>query len=187
MSAIFHFLRQNVFDAGPFIEIVGHTPDTADLPWVQGTRFDPPPQPLVLELDPSYGSDFPDFFDTTVPVMSNRLLALLRGLAIDNIDAFPVQLHHPGTGELVTGWQAVNVIGNVDAADLSQSEYRLVLGDPHFTGRIVIDAARTGGLPLFRLENGPGFLVCTVSVAQAVKAAGLKAVLLQPTEAYEGA
>ena len=35
-------------------------------------------------LDPAYGTNFPDFFDTTVPVMSQPLINALHEIGIDN-------------------------------------------------------------------------------------------------------
>lgn len=182
----YFFLRQDLFDGATGVEIVGHTASSAAVDWVAGQRFDTPFPHETFQLDDAYGRNLPDFFDTTVPVMSLRLLDQLRATGISNIDAYPVALHNPRTQRTHAGYVAINVVGCVDAVDLSASEHEIRRGKPRFKGSITVDESRTNGLLVFRLPHSPRFIVVTHAVAQALAAANLDSVLLQPTTEYRG-
>lgn len=183
---MFYFLRQNLFQTQGMIEISGHTTVTSQYLWTAGVKFDKPMPRETLMLDPAYGTNLPDFFDTTVPVMSESLISGLVDVGIDNFDTYPVVLKRMDTGEEITGYSAVNFIGCLDAVDLANSEYRLRFGKPYFTGRITIDAAKTFGCKAFRLLKGPGFLVVSEKPAEVLRSKNYRSVLLQPTTDYKG-
>ena len=184
---MFYFLRQNLFEHQNMIQLVGHTAETAALSWIAGHKFEAELKPQTLMLDPAYGNNFPDFFDSTVPVMSNRLIAFLVNLGIDNIDTYPVVLHNIVSGEDVLDYSAINVIGCINAEKLEGSEYRLSFGEPYFTGTIAIDESKVGDSSFFRTLYGPGFIVISQKIADALKTESWSGILLQPTEDYEGA
>jgi hypothetical protein len=183
---MFYFARQNLFEELGMMEVVGHTAVTGQFQWISGIRFDRSVPRETLQLDPAYGTNLPDIFDTTIPLFSQRLLQCLHDLAIDNLDAYPMLLRRQDTGELIDDYCAVNVIGCVDAVDLGASVYRHRFGKPYFTGSVAIDAAKCRGLELFRLLNGPGFIVVNERIARALDAAAFKALMLQPTVDYAG-
>jgi hypothetical protein len=184
---MFYFVRQDVFnDDLNIIEIVGHTDVTGDHYWTSGTKIEGAIPKETLLLDAAYGTELPDFFDTTIPVASQRLIELLRGAGVDNFDAYPVLLKRQDTGEEFDGYAAINVLGSVDAVDSALSVHRLRFGEPDFTGSIVIDEKKTRGLEFFRLLHGPDFIVASDRVAHVLKEARLPALLLQPTTDYEG-
>jgi hypothetical protein len=184
---MFYFARQDLFRELGIIEVAGHTPITGQFQWISGVRFTQPVPHETLELDPAYGTNMADIFDTSVPLFSEKLLTFIRGLGLDNMDAYPMTLKRKDTGALITGYFAVNVIGCVDAVDLSSSAHRLRFGKPYFTGPVTIDPARCSGLEMFRLPSGPGFIVVSERIARALESGGFEALLVQPTVAYEGA
>lgn len=79
-------------------------------------------------IDPKQDTHLSDFVDTTVLVMSNRLITFLVNLGIDNIDTYPVILHNIVSGEDVLHYSAVNVIGCINTEKLETSQYRLRFG-----------------------------------------------------------
>lgn len=184
---MFYFLRQNLFEELDMIQLVGHTPETGALSWIAGHKFAAPLSPQVLMLDPQHGNNFPDFFDSTVPVMSERLISFLVKLGVDNMDTYPVVLKNKISGEEVLGYFAVNVIGCIDATKLEGSQYRLRFGKPYFTGPIVIDDAKVHGASFFRTLYGPGFIVISQDIADALLKETWAGILIQPTENYAGA
>lgn len=183
---MYYFLRQNLFETLDIIEIAGHTAETGGLDWVGGHAFAEPLGHQVLMLDPGYGKNLPDFFDTTIPVMSERLLSFLRAQGIDNVDAYPVTLQNIETGQQINGYSAVNFIGCLNCIKLDESEYQMTFGSPEFTGRIVIDEDRVHGAKCFRLEDGPGLLVISQGIADALNKETWVALMVQPTELYDG-
>jgi hypothetical protein len=183
---MFYFARQNLFEELGMIEVVGHTAVTGQYQWISGIAFNQPVPRETLELDPAYGTNMPDLFDTTIPLFSQRLLQCLRSAGIDNIDAYPMLLRRKDTGELIEDYQAVNVIGCVDAVDLGASVYRRRFGKPYFTGPVAVDPARCKGFEVFRLLHGPGFIVVNERIAAVLRQGSFKALLLQPTLDYAG-
>ena len=97
----FYFLRQNLFATLGMIEITGHTELTGSYSWTAGAKFDTPVPEQTLLLDPAYGTNLPDFFDTTIPVMSPRLIDGLLTAGVDNIEAYPMILRRLDTEEEV--------------------------------------------------------------------------------------
>lgn len=166
---MFYFLRQNLFEHQNMIQLVGHTAEIVTLSWIAGHNFETDLKPQTLMLDPAHGNIFPDFFDSTVPVMSNRLIAFLVNLGVDNMDTYPVVLHNIVSGEDVPGYSAVNVIGCIDATKLEDSQYRLRFGKPYFTGTIAIDELKVGDASFFRTLHGPGFIIISQNIANALK------------------
>jgi hypothetical protein len=173
---MFYFLRQNLF---------GHTVETGALSWISGQKFQAPLKLQTLIVNPVHGDNFPDFFDSTVPVMSNRLIDFLINLGVDNIDRYPVILNNIASGEDVGGYSAVNVIGCIDAEKLEESTYRLRFGKPYFTGGITIDKEKVGDASFFRTVYGPGFIVISQRIADALKAENWSGILLQPTVDFQ--
>ncbi len=115
--------------------------------------------------------------------MSVKLLTFLEDLGINNIDRYPVTLNDKDNKH--QGFFAVNVIGSIDAVDLENSEYRLRLKRPYFTGRIVIDDTKVNGARFFRLSQGPGFIVVSREIAEELMKHEWSALLLQATEKYD--
>jgi hypothetical protein len=183
-TLLYYFLRQNLFDANNFIEITGHTEATGELNWTAGRSFSKSLSVQELALDSRYGENFPDFFDTTLPVMSQRLLKFLVSLGVTNIDSYAVNLNDRAIK--YQGYYAVNVIGAIDGVDLNNSEYRLRFNKPYFTGKVVIDENKVNGARLFRLLHGPGLIVISQEIADELMKHEWSAIMLQPTEEYEG-
>ena len=183
---MYYFLRQNLFDILNIIEVTGHTEETGKFLWTAGARFDEELPPQTLTLDSSYGTEMADFFDTSLPLMSDRLIATLHSAGVDNFDAYPMVLERPDTGQLWKNYSAVNVIGRIDAVNMAKSKYAMSpLGKPKFQS-ISIDAAAAGDAICFRLRKGPGLIVVQERIAEAVAKQNFVAVMLQKVEDYDG-
>jgi hypothetical protein len=185
-STEYFFLTQNLFENLEMIEIVGASPATAEFEWTAGVAFDREVPKDTLMLDPAYGTNFPDFFDTTIPVMSQRLIDAIAAAGVDNLVAYPMTLQRKDTQAQFEGYRAVNIVGCVDAVDASQSPHRTRFGKPHFEGKIVIDPNVAGDRQAFRLTYGPALIVVTRTVADALRIGDFAGVMLQPTEDYAG-
>jgi len=183
---MFYFLRQNLFEHQNRVQLVGHKGETGALSWIDGHKFSVSLKSQTLMIDSKNGNNFPDFFDSTVPVMSNRLIVFLVNLGVDNMDTYPVVLHNNVTGEDVLGYSAINVIGCIDAIKRENSQYHFRFGKPYFTGAIAIDDFKVRGSSFFRTLYGPGFIVVSENIADALQKESWSGLLLQPTENYEG-
>lgn len=181
----FYFLRQDLFGSADTFEIAGHTALSARFDWVAGAAFEQPYPNETFVLQGSRGAAWPEFFDTSIPVMSQRLIDALRASGVANVEVYPVTLETSDGGRR-TDYSAVNVIGVCDAVDWSASEHQVRRGKPRVTGAVAIDAARVGERAAFRLPCSPRFIVLAARVAERLRELSLPSVLLQPTMDYDG-
>lgn len=148
-----------------------------DLPlsfsWVGGRRFEsPPPLPLRFELYRDGGTRMPAFFVPTIPLMRIDLLAALRAAGVDNIDDYSARVLIPHTGVESPEYVAVNIIGVVKAADLSQSSFVAPSGRPTIDvdfDSLVVDEVAAGDRLLFRLAEAVSAILVHDKVRQAVE------------------
>lgn len=183
---MYYFLRENLFENLKVFDF--DPPSTEDVisRWIEGKKLDSVTTPLICILKPNEGAVFSDFFDSTIPIMSNRLITHLKDLGVINFESYPVVFKHPVSGKEFAEHQAVNFIGKFDAINPEQSPHRLRFGRPKFNGPIVLDTNKVPDQNAFRLEGGPGLLVVTEAVADAIKSKNYNAVLLQPLQDYDG-
>jgi uncharacterized protein DUF1629 len=183
----YYFLRQDLFDATDIIEVSGHTEETGKHLWTEGVRFTEPVPVQTLALDAEYGTQMADFFDTTIPLMSDRLIKALLAAGVDNFDAYPMILQRSDTGEQRTDYKAMNFIGRIDALDRAKSECEEDdLGALECTGSISLDSKRVGDAICFRLLDGPDLLVIHEKIAREIRKQEFSALLIQKTEDYDG-
>lgn len=183
---MYYFMRQNLFQRLDIIEVVGHTEETSKHIWTAGERFSEQVPVQTLDLDPSYGKRMADFFDTTIPLMSERLVRSLRQLGIDNFDAYPMTLKRKDTGQTWKDYFAVNVVGRIAAVDMNRSLYRtMATGRPKFS-KIALDPGAIGDAIFFRLALGPGLIVVHEKIKQDLSEKKFVALMFQKIEDYKG-
>lgn len=183
-SKNYYFLRQNLFEETNTIEICGHTSETEIYRWLDGIRINADLPVFTLFLDPVYGETFPDFFDTTIPVMSDKLIATLRSAGVDNIDAYPLILKREDTGEEFYNYFVVNIVGHADALD---AEKTIVKGKSFKTyHRVHINPDLAKGLKCFRLDHGPELIVIHEEIKKKIEPISFVALFIQNTLDYDG-
>jgi hypothetical protein len=189
--ASYYRLRSDPFARrkGLHLARIDRQPDS-DLPWWVGTRFaTPPTAPIRCTLDERGGPDMPDaFLAEGIPLVSERLVEVLRQAGVDNLDTYPAQLLDATTGAVVSNCHAVNVVGLVRAVDMTRSTYDPESEFPMIEfDRIVIDPAAAGELRMFRLAENPSYILVGQPVKHALDAAalvGVVAVSLEERIAY---
>jgi hypothetical protein len=172
-------------------EFKGHSATSGKRMWTTGVRFDTPFPPEEFEVAPQEhadgppGNEMPDIFDSSVPIMSKRLLDGLAAAGVDNIDRYPVRIVDKSAGENWDNYFAVNVLGRVDALDRekTKTERDIESLNPCYLS-VVIDPLRAGGLFCFRLHKGPRELVIHERVARLVPSWGCKGLGLVRTEDF---
>jgi hypothetical protein len=120
-------------------------------------------------LDYSYGKQFPDFFDTTVPVMSHRLIEALKEAGVTNFGIYPVTLIDPCDSSETNGFSVINLIGEIDVIDWSRNKHYLRFGRPVAPGSIYLQSQVVSQRRAFRLKGGLGFIVGDHAVADSIK------------------
>jgi Immunity protein family (Imm11) len=171
-------------------------PDTRGRTWITGAKYNsdaatpphkrPPPEPVQLTIDKSrQKAPFPTFLRMPVPLMHNKLLEVVRGAGVDNIDAYRAELFYPDGKLASSDYHAFNLLGLVKAADLGKSKF-----DPEQPNRmvamgfdsLVIDPNAAQALLMFRLAENASTIVIHERVKAAIEAAGIELVAMHRTE-----
>ncbi|MBU8896792.1 hypothetical protein KRR26_14330 [Corallococcus sp. M34] len=140
-------------------------------------------EPIRCELHPESAAPPPDLI-LTIPIFSTRLIDALKSAGVKNMDLYKVELVHPTQGKTYTDYRAVNILGRIACADLEQSQYLPDHEPPLMKfDRLVLDEAKTMGVPMFRLAESTLTILVSEKVRQAVAAAGLRGVRLIPLDA----
>ena len=131
-----------------------------------------PPVPLIFPSnfdarDPPRG-----FEGMTIPLWSSDLVELMLSIGVDNFDLYDAVIVGEA-GVRWAGYHAVNVLGAVDAADMSKSNFLEIMTAPSGTPfarfqNLVIDTKRVGSLDMFRLAQDMSTLVVSERVTQAL-------------------
>ena len=139
------------------------------------------PTPLEVELDSQYGKKLGDYLDDSLPIVSDRMLQVLRDVGVDNFDAYAVVLVDPEDNARHEGYWAIQVIGRIAAADLDKSDVSDPLGVGHTAlqfRELALDESRAMALPLFRLHESVSTILVSESVKVALESAQLELVSL---------
>ena len=156
---------------------------TTGVPWTMGVRSKAQvEEPIQCELHPESADPPPDLI-LTIPLFSTRFIEVLKGAGVKNMDLYQVALQHPELGKTYTNYRAVNIIGRIACADLKQSEYLPGHEPPLMKfNKLVLDEAKTMGVPMFRLAESTMHILVSEKVKQAVEAAKLSGVRLLPLD-----
>lgn len=171
------------------IQMVSLTETPApEVAWTMGVRCPHPvKEPIQCYLDSDSGEVMPDLIPSS-PLFSRRLIDVLKGAGVRNLDIYDVELIDRERGKTYTNYKAVNVVGRVSCADLERSEYVPGYKPPLMEfDRLVVDESRAMGLPLFRLAEAVQFLLVAGPVKQAIDSAGLlgvRVISLEDPSAY---
>ncbi|QTA85820.1 imm11 family protein [Desulfonema magnum] len=179
---MYYFITQDLDDVTT-MNFLGHSEESGKRLWINGVRFSEPFPKDTFYVKPCMGSgkEMPDFFDSSVPVMSKRLLTAFTNLGVDNIDVYQISVKEENTDEEWSNYFAINFIGLVDAIDREQSE----MEDEYTFHSTVIDKNKAQDLLCFRLFCGPTVLVIHEKVAKKLMNMNLKGVLIVKTENYD--
>ena len=138
--------------------------------WISGQRHKTPiTEPIRVELDDTYGTELPDFFDDNIVLMSERMIGALRAAGVDNFDVYQVELVDTNRNKVIADYQAVQIIGRLKAADAAASDVFNPMGVSHTLQefrKLKLDQNAARGLLMFRLYESAD----TIVVHEAVKA-----------------
>jgi hypothetical protein len=110
--------------------------------------------------------------EQAVPIMRDDLVAALMAAGVDNLELFPAVIHDPMTGVDHTNYQAFNIVGLLEAADLGASEMMGTtsskLIDADFAS-LVIDESKARDMLLFRLGEASSAIVVHEHVRKVIE------------------
>jgi hypothetical protein len=164
--------------------------DDSDVSWMMGSRFPPdetPPVPLRLDFDPeSAGTVLRDFYAVPVPLVSRRLLKILQESGVDNLDVYPAVITDPATGQVHDDHVAINIIGTVSAAHLTDSVFDARVPERRISAaidRLVVDEEAARDTLFFRLAENVSAIVVHERVKERVERENFETVMfLSPDE-----
>jgi len=121
-----------------------------------------------------------DFYCFRIPLMSERMVKVLHTAGVDNIDTYPVTLIERMSGRRRPLF-AVNILGRVAAANMSQSEWSCDSDPPMrdvLFEKLVLSSTVPGDFLMFRMAESLSTILVHESVKQALEQAGLTGVEL---------
>ena len=110
-------------------------------------------------------------------LMQQRLVEVLRGARVGNIQDFPAKVIRQDTGEEVPGFVTFNIVGKVDCSAPAQSK-SVPLANVNYYTDLVIFPSKAHDHLMFRLEDSPQMILVHESVARAIQSAGFKGLTL---------
>lgn len=146
--------------------------------WSTGKRFEKPIQtPIVLQgrFQGEHKGDPKELYDGTLCLMSSRLVAALRSMGVENIDAYPAVVRTNRNTDIA--YEAVNIIGLVSADAINEKSFSSHDGAPPLIDASVegfqVSPHKTGGRKLFRLLENVGTMVVSREIRDGLLARGI--------------
>src|SRR6266705_1290831 len=99
--------------------------------------------PVVFKIDVhTEGRRMPTLFMVPAFVARKAFYDVLLAAGVDNVDAYPAVIRNTETGEELTDYVFLNVVGRVSCEDMSASEHRKIGPRINLIDRIVIERAK---------------------------------------------
>lgn len=109
-----------------------------------------------------HGEYLPAYLRDTYSLFREDLVFAINKCGANNLQSFDAILHDPETGENITKYKSVNIIGLVAAADMKNSDAMIhtapALIDVQFD-KLVLDPDKTNNLLIFRLAEAAGTII----------------------------
>lgn len=172
----------------PDIAAIGGVPESFEpLDWISGKKLGGPQGVLRLHLSAVSGPMLGDVIGSLVTVFSDDLKNALTSFGIDNIDYYPVELEDTTTQQVHAGFWLVNILGRVNCVDTARSTIApRPSGSKGVLKSFQVDAKRTGGLHLFRLDEKPTLIVIDEPLWSFLMTQPMNGVILPSTDKYDG-
>lgn len=138
-----------------------------NLSFIRGSVITVPVDPALIFTTNAVTQDsLPDFSGGSIPVMSQRFLTLLAQAGVDSLQTFPILIKSEIDGNIWYGFFAVNILGLIQCADLSKSDYGEISHGLYDFDVLAIDAAKVNGALFFRLQESPLMIIMHKSVGK---------------------
>ncbi len=138
----------------------------AESPWTTGDTLKPElKRPFVYEVEyySEGNGELLDFYpNSTVPVMSKKLIAALKEAGVDNIQTFDVDINFLRTEKSVQTHQVVNILGNLKSCKTGVTERDFDNGS--WIKKTGIDENALNGALFFRMIESPKTILMHVSL-----------------------
>jgi hypothetical protein len=178
---VYRLLRQDARDQNwkaMFVDGV-----SLDALWA-GLPISEPSSSISITLGP-WGREESDFLEQPCVIVSEAMRRALDGAGVDNIQYLRASVRMQYVNAAFPDLWIGNVIGTVSCLDEEAAAAAAAAGGVQ--GGFQVDPTRAGGFGLFRLAEDRRLIVIGDRVAQTLRAAGLRGMVLQDTLSYTGA
>jgi len=144
---------------------------------------------LTIYVGDACNGRLPPFVDVPVPVMSKKMVEILRSAGVQNLETFPAVIHDQNTGTAYDSHIAYNIVGLVAAADNKRtkrakgSKRRMLDAD---IDSLAIDETKPGALKLFRLAESVNGIVVHRTICEALEKAAIAGLTFLPPDDWIG-
>jgi hypothetical protein len=146
---------------------------------VTGTPVEAPAEPLHLTLG-AWGREPCDFLELPCPAVSGAMRRVLDRVGVDNVQYFEAGVTMEHCGDPLPNYWLANIVGTVACVEDYDPESGTL--DQGFR----IDPTLARGAMMFRLAEDPRLIIVCERVADALRAADLRGVVLQDTQSFTG-
>lgn len=158
-----------------------------DESWTIGQRFASSlVEPVVVKIRSGYEDASPRPFLGVPPVMSDRLATVLRSAGVGNLDLYDAELRSSDGAVALRGYKAFNLIGLVEAADISATRFAAASTSRLIDAAIdslAIDESAIGGQLMFRLAEQTSAIMVHRKIRAAIEVAGIEHIkFVSPSE-----
>ena len=118
------------------------------------------PNPLIFEVTVPPNASPGHLLGSMIPVASKAFINALHSAGVDNIQALPAILRNKAAKFEWTDYYALNIIGLIDCADMSASNFDPIIGTgalPPLVAfdEIVLIGSKIGQYKMFRVSQSP--------------------------------
>lgn len=170
-----YFVLQPVMKGGLLLAPLSRPGD--DESWTMGLRFRVAPSlPVVAKIRQGYEGAEARPFMSVPPIMSEALVQILLDAGVSNLDVYDAVLQSADGGTRVGGFKAFNLIGLIDAADLTQTRFAADSSSRFLDASIeslAIDPALAKGNLMFRLAEHTSAIAVHRSIRSVLEVAGM--------------
>jgi len=112
-------------------------------------------------------------------LMQQRLVDVLRGAGVDNLQTFASEVRRQDTNEAVPGYVVENIVGRVACARMKESTKEQLIGHAYVFQNLIIDPKQIGDLLIFRLHQSPMVVLVHERIARAIEAGNFLGLTLE--------
>lgn len=131
-----------------------------NLPWIHRLTYKESRELILSDYYPS------------AKLMSKSMLDILKSSGVDNLQIFPAKIIDKNTGNIITSYSVVNIIGLVSCVNVDKSLSQ-PLAEFEYFDKLVIDESKVNGFKMFRLSESLLDVIVNEEVALALKEANL--------------
>jgi len=179
---MYYFLTQDL-DDDDYMVFGGPSENSSKRLWGNGKTFeeDYPIDTFYIRPSSFQGIKMPDFFDSSTPIMSNRMLNKIKSLGVDNIESYAVIIQQENSNAKWDNYSVINLIGKSDIIDRVNSD----IDEFDRFHSVVINEYKANNVLCTRLYNGPFELLIHESIANELLKEGFSCVKIIKSEDYD--